>query len=150
MSKSTSMYHLYEHQGLYSLKDRPQLRFSIQNVTDESRSWERLGIFEYELCFIAIWILGSQRCSYVTLKMLLLLTESWVDTCQATMYVFVGQTITWPGDEVPRLFLASRSKHMIILRAGSRFAPSQWETALLSNDVYHWLGASLESAQILL
>ena len=31
-------------------------------------------------------------------------------------------------------------------RAGSRFAPSQWETALLYNDVSHWLGASLESA----
>ena len=28
----------------------------------------------------------------------------------------------------------------------SRFGPSQWETALLCNDVSHWLGASLESA----
>ena len=32
------------------------------------------------------------------------------------------------------------------LMANSRFAPSQWETALLCNDVSHWLGASLESA----
>ena len=32
------------------------------------------------------------------------------------------------------------------IRAASRFAPSQWETALLCNDVSHWLGASLESA----
>ena len=32
------------------------------------------------------------------------------------------------------------------IRAYSRFAPSQWETALLCNDVFHWLGASLESA----
>ena len=31
----------------------------------------------------------------------------------------------------------------------SRFAPSQWETALLCNDVSHWLGASLESALML-
>ena len=31
-------------------------------------------------------------------------------------------------------------------RADSRFAPSQWETALLCNAVSHWLGASLESA----
>ena len=31
-------------------------------------------------------------------------------------------------------------------RVESRFAPSQWETALLCNDVSHWLGASLESA----
>ena len=29
--------------------------------------------------------------------------------------------------------------------ADSRFAPRQWETALLCNDVSHWLGASLES-----
>ena len=31
-------------------------------------------------------------------------------------------------------------------RVDSRFAPSQWETALLCNDVSDWLGASLESA----
>ena len=31
-------------------------------------------------------------------------------------------------------------------RADSRFAPSQWETTLLCNDVSHWLGASLKSA----
>ena len=33
-----------------------------------------------------------------------------------------------------------------IRRADSRFVPSQWEKALLCNDVSHWLGASLESA----
>ena len=32
------------------------------------------------------------------------------------------------------------------LRADSRLAPSQWETALLCNDVSYWLGANLESA----
>ena len=31
-------------------------------------------------------------------------------------------------------------------RADSRSAPSQWETALLCNDVSHWLGTNLESA----
>ena len=31
-------------------------------------------------------------------------------------------------------------------RAASRLVPSQWETALLCNNVSHWLGASLESA----
>ena len=30
------------------------------------------------------------------------------------------------------------------LTADSRLAPSQWETALLCNDVSHWLSASLE------
>ena len=36
----------------------------------------------------------------------------------------------------------------MIYRADSRFAPSQWETALLCNDVSHWLGPSLKSALI--
>ena len=31
------------------------------------------------------------------------------------------------------------------LRADSMFQPSQWETALLCNDVSHWLGANLWS-----
>ena len=35
-------------------------------------------------------------------------------------------------------------------RADSSFAPSQWETALLRNDVSHWLGAKLESALIII
>ena len=38
------------------------------------------------------------------------------------------------------------SKKLCTIGADSRFAPSQWETALLCNDVSHWLGASLESA----
>ena len=33
-------------------------------------------------------------------------------------------------------------------RSDSRFVSSQWETALLCNDVSHWLGTSLESALI--
>ena len=41
--------------------------------------------------------------------------------------------------------LISTSIYMYI-RADSRFAPSQWETALLCNGVSHWLGASLKSA----
>ena len=33
-------------------------------------------------------------------------------------------------------------------RVDSSFAPCQWETALLCNDVSHWLGASLESTLV--
>ena len=32
------------------------------------------------------------------------------------------------------------------IRADPRLAPSQWETSLQSNAVFHWLGAKLESA----
>ena len=38
----------------------------------------------------------------------------------------------------------------ILSRVDSRFAPSQWETALLCNDVSHWLGANLEEVFYLL
>ena len=37
----------------------------------------------------------------------------------------------------------------IYVTTDSRFASTQWETALLCNDVSHWLGASLESALLL-
>ena len=37
------------------------------------------------------------------------------------------------------------TKLNIKCRADSRFAPSRWETALLCNDVSHWLGANRES-----
>ena len=33
---------------------------------------------------------------------------------------------------------------LLSFRADYRFAPSQWETALLCNDISHWLGANLE------
>ena len=38
----------------------------------------------------------------------------------------------------------------IFFRADPRFVPSQWETALLCNDISHWLGAILESALFLI
>ena len=34
--------------------------------------------------------------------------------------------------------------------ADSTFAPSQWETVLLCNNVSHWLGANLESVLLIL
>ena len=37
----------------------------------------------------------------------------------------------------------------MLIRADSRFAPSQWEMPLLCNDVSHLLGASLESALLI-
>ena len=37
---------------------------------------------------------------------------------------------------------------LILSRADSRFAPSQWQTVLLCNDVSHWLGTNLESAML--
>ena len=38
---------------------------------------------------------------------------------------------------------------MIVNRADSRIAPSQWGTSFQSNAVFHWLGANLESALVI-
>ena len=38
---------------------------------------------------------------------------------------------------------------LLLIRADSRLAPSQWEKSLESNDVCHWQGADLESALLM-
>ena len=64
---------------------------------------------------------------------------------------FVRGVCRWPMDSghKDREIQKACPCYDIIFRADSRFAPSQWETALLCNDVSHWLGAKLESALIL-
>ena len=50
------------------------------------------------------------------------------------------------SDQFSTIVVASRARGIGLVCTGdSRFAPSQWETALLCNDVSHWLGASIES-----
>ena len=44
----------------------------------------------------------------------------------------------------------STTYSIVYLRDYSRFAPSQWETPLLCNDISHWLGANLKSALYLI
>ena len=51
-----------------------------------------------------------------------------------------------PGTLIPIQWNVSGIKD--IFSTVSRFAASQWETALLCNDVSHWLAANLESALI--
>ena len=50
------------------------------------------------------------------------------------------------GAKVRRTLDCYTVRDWLVYRADSRFAPSQWETALLCNDVSHWLGAYIESA----
>ena len=61
--------------------------------------------------------------------------------CFGNLVIRLRQTIL---NRILFKFLKPEDPYMC--RADSRFAPSQWETALLCNDVSHWLGASLESA----
>ena len=54
---------------------------------------------------------------------------------------------TWQSTrKVTPVTAAGWHDSLLVSRADSRIAPSQWETALLCNSVSHWLGASLESA----
>ena len=59
-----------------------------------------------------------------------------------TLIMVTSYYLNQCSDPVHRCIYAS------IGMADSRFAPSQWETALLCNDVSHWLDASLESVLI--
>ena len=55
-------------------------------------------------------------------------------------------TAAWIGIDLLNSLVITWSHLKQYSRADPRFAPSQWETSLLCNDISHWLGASLESA----
>ena len=57
-------------------------------------------------------------------------------------YFVTTSLIGWAQAIWRWVYSASR----ISYKADSRFAPSQLETSLFCNDVFHWQGASLESA----
>ena len=57
---------------------------------------------------------------------------------------FDSRTFIWRRHESSYVVMTG----FVMSRADSRFAPSQWNNALICNDVSHWLGASLESALI--
>ena len=63
------------------------------------------------------------------------------------MYGWVSQVVIRRLLTATQLWLICNAlwAHVTYSRADSRFAPSQRETALLCNDISHWLGASLES-----
>ena len=61
--------------------------------------------------------------------------------------------LTWPhkasrhdGTYIVLIWYCIPSDRSIKCSTDSRLAPSQWETSLQSNAVFHWLGTNLESA----
>ena len=74
-------------------------------------------------------------------------SELTIDTPEVALvgelwYVFLGYL-----GEIDSIITGSTVQGLLsITRADSRFAPRQWETALLCNDVSHWLCANLKSA----
>ena len=63
-----------------------------------------------------------------------------------TSKLFLYHKLSYPWFKCS-VWWENTTKH--IIRAHSRCELSQWETALLWNDVCHWLGANLESALIM-
>ena len=64
---------------------------------------------------------------------------------------FRWQATIWTNDDIIHwcIYVSPGFNELmgwIFPRANSSFAPSQWETALQSNAVSHWLGTNLESA----
>ena len=72
----------------------------------------------------------------------------WTD-CIESFFLLVVMVTTGPVTSVTPTALLCLAQWFLwtkCMTAGSRFAPSQWETVFLCNDVSHWLGANLESA----
>ena len=55
-----------------------------------------------------------------------------------------SRSLTWRGPFLTDVSIENKYKELS--RADSRFAPSEWETVLLYNDVSNWLGVNLGSA----
>ena len=66
-----------------------------------------------------------------------MIDEPWIDLYTLSLY-------TTPRVHENRTVSRMECHNLMRIGVDSRFAPSQWETALLYNDVSHWLGASLE------
>ena len=81
-------------------------------------------------------------------------TQDWPSTTPSAKIVPPSWIIPWRRkgnhQQMVRslnvMYLIGSPLSMYICRAASRFVLSQWETALLCNDVSHWLGANLKSA----
>ena len=108
------------------------------------------------------WFPGVLRCHDAHLMSVLLNSkgqgrESWSDiwTIEGHPVINFQILLTYRNMDFPKnhmiasvtLMDMGKTKHepCASFRADSMFAPSQWEMALLCNEVAHWLVASLES-----
>ena len=112
---------------------------------------------------VLLWWNNSQTM-YDAFSRIVRVPWRWQVTCVASHCPSMGLSICRAGATSRCIRLThlmtripSQAKHSananrtwyVYHRADSRFAPSQkWETVLLCNSASHWLGASLESAQL--
>ena len=92
------------------------------------------------------YVIGSHFCSILLILTVQLITNTseqyLLQSFSFKIYFLWHYYVISHPDICRHLTLSFRH----LCSTDSRFAPSQWETALLCNDVSHWLGASLESA----
>ena len=91
--------------------------------------WWRHHDFRKRLQWCAVWARGGCRSRMVWQKLCICPRSGHWHSCLG----HAGLAGRYMGARVS------------ISRADSRLEPSQWETALLCNDVFHWLGANLDS-----
>ena len=97
------------------------------------------------------WLYLLQDVIFNFTSILLWISLSLLSWCQQCLFLFVCFWMWVSGFLFVCLFLMWMSVPLSFFpwcfyRADPRFAPSQWDTALLCNNISHWLGASLESA----
>ena len=102
-------------------------------------------------CIIILLIAYSDICMNIRQK-LCIFTISWKhDNMKRWPWSSVFMWFRYELNIFALLRYLYKFWQMLIVsyRADSMFAPSQWETGLLCNDVSHWLDASLKSALFL-
>ena len=105
----------------------------------ECCSLPRLVVIEV-ITFAAVGALGV---------MLTLTNEVIFQVLSCAQHTLTGMTVTFAPEIHGKHTFTSWSclivKMLSDYGADFRLAPSQWETALLCNDVFHWMGANLKS-----
>ena len=141
------------------------IEFSVSYILDRKRHWSNQSIPDWcrlSMCFIMYldmclgkhsWLNSVPRIS-LSAEVILTFFDGILPNLAIFILVYVSSNHRahgcWRNDAVTQqrqtcANVIYSSKARFYCRADSRFAPSQWETALLCNDVSHWLGVSLES-----
>ena len=113
-----------------------------QSIQGKSFRWPLLGLLFWRPIFKSNYCTSFEDRAPTIFK--------WVaETWQGTRIVAPAKAARW---HAPLTHWSLRDLHVILKlqfsillyvhRADTGLAPSQWQTALLCNDVFHWLGAS--------
>ena len=91
------------------------------------------------------WIMDIHIQLWISIIELWISIIEYGSTIELWISIITGFMRFWLSILHCRIFI---SICIIVYRADSRLAPSQWEASLQSNAVCHWLGANLGSAPV--